>query len=75
MGYKHIAINERESIMLGFTKGLPLSQIVSQLQRNKSTISREIRRNSTLGNYTATMLKNCMKTKEKIARCRKNYLT
>lgn len=71
MGYKHITINERESIMLGLTKGLPLSQIANQLQRNKSTISREIRRNSTLGNYTANNAQKLYEDKRKNCKMQK----
>lgn len=44
--YKHLSTKEREIILCGITKGNSLSRIAKELGRNKSTISRELRRNA-----------------------------
>ena len=44
--YKHLTIEERENILLMSAEGKNLSEMGRKLGRNKSTISREIRRNS-----------------------------
>ena len=46
MSYKHLNIVERERILIYLTQGLSLCQIAKLLGRNKSTISRELARNS-----------------------------
>ena len=53
MGYNHFTILERENLMLWFSMGLSISQIAKNLARNKSSISREIKRNSKDNNYIA----------------------
>ena len=45
MSYKHITINERCCIVEYLNLGWNLSKIAKELNRNKSTISREIKRN------------------------------
>jgi IS30 family transposase len=45
MRYKHLNIIEREKILLNFAKGLSISEIAKIVGRNKSTISRELKRN------------------------------
>lgn len=52
MGYKHLTIKEKESILVGLEKGLNLSQIALSLRRNRSTISREIKRGSINNQYS-----------------------
>lgn len=44
MSYKHITINERCCIIEYLNLGWSLSKIAKELNRNKSSISREIRR-------------------------------
>ena len=46
MSYKHLSITEREKIAIYQAMGLSLCQIAKLLGRNKSTISRELNRNS-----------------------------
>ena len=53
MSYKHITINERCCIVEYLNLGWSLSKIAKELNRNKSSISREIRRNYLNGKYTA----------------------
>lgn len=44
--YKHLTLFERERIMFFKAKGYKITQIAEKLGRNKSTISRELKRNS-----------------------------
>lgn len=44
--YNHISTIEREIILCGIAKGLSISKIPIGLGRNKSTISRELKRNT-----------------------------
>lgn len=46
MSYKHLSITERELLLIHLTQGKSLCQIAKILGRNKSTISRELARNS-----------------------------
>ena len=46
MSYKHITINERCCIVEYLNLGWSLSKIAKELNRNKSSISREIKRNN-----------------------------
>ena len=46
MSYKHLSITERERILFYSAQDLSLCQIAQLLGRNKSTISRELKRNS-----------------------------
>ena len=46
--YKHLSSEERDKIAVLRAKGLPLRDIAEIIGRNKSTISRELQRNSTL---------------------------
>ena len=50
MGYKNLSITEREKILIHRAKGMSLYQIAKKLVRNKSTISRELKRNA--GEYS-----------------------
>lgn len=51
--YNHLSINERESLLILSNSGKNISQIAIILGRNKSTISRELKRNSINSNYSA----------------------
>lgn len=51
MTYKHLTIHERCSIALYLSDGIPVKKIANLLQRNESTIRREIKRNSDSGVY------------------------
>ena len=53
MNYKHITTNERCCIANFLSLGLSLRKIAKHLNRNVSTISREVKRNSTNGKYIA----------------------
>ncbi len=53
MSYKHITINERCCIVEYLKLGWSLSKIARELNRDKSSISREIKRNNLNGKYTA----------------------
>lgn len=53
MSYKHITINERCCIVEYLNLGWSLSKIAKELNRNKSSISREIKRNNLNGKYSA----------------------
>lgn len=70
--YKHLSTKEREIILCGITKGLSLSKIAKELGRNRSTISREIRRNaeekfyspSTAQRFYSNRRRNCCPRKK-----------
>lgn len=49
--YKHLTPNERDLILKFLTLDYSISKIAKELNRNKSTISREIHRNSIDGEY------------------------
>ena len=51
MSYKHITINKRCCIVEYLNLGWSLSKIAKELNRNKSSISREIKRNNLNGIY------------------------
>ena len=53
MNYKHITINERCCIANFLGLGWSIRKIAKHLNRNASTISREVKRNSTNGKYLA----------------------
>lgn len=44
--YKHLNINERENLLLLLGEGKTIREIAREMGRDKSTISREIARNS-----------------------------
>ena len=53
MNYKHITINERCCIANFLELGWSIRKIAKHLNRNASTISRKIRKNSINGKYLA----------------------
>lgn len=48
--YNHLTIEEQETILVMQTKGDSIRNILTALDRLPSTVSREIRRNTTLQN-------------------------
>ena len=72
MSYKHLSIVEREKILFYLAQDLSLCQIAKLLGRNKSTISRELKRNS--GEYLPSKAQaNYHKRRKKS--CRHKLLT
>lgn len=53
--YKHITPEEREKILLLSSQNYSITSIADSLGRNKSTISRELSRNSRHGTYSAVL--------------------
>ena len=51
--YKHLSTKERESLLVLRKIGKTITEIAKELNRSKSTISRELKRNSTEGEYSA----------------------
>ena len=52
--YTHLSLEERATIGLYYNKGLSLGEISKEVGRDKSTLSRELRRNSNQQTYVAT---------------------
>ncbi len=52
MSHKHFTIDERESILESLARGLMKSEIAKKLGRARSSVSREINRNSIEGKYS-----------------------
>lgn len=65
--YRHYTIEEREETMCLLRQGKSISEIARALNRSKSTVSREIRRNSCKKFYRASTADR--KSKERRARC------
>lgn len=70
MSYKHLIIIEREMLMKYLAQGYSLCKIAKLLGRNKSTISRELKRNpgdysssKAQANYERRRKKSCPKKK------------
>lgn len=68
--YKHLSINERESILRMLASGKSISEIGYALARTKSTISRELRRNG-YGYYSAVDAQNRYRKRRR--RCRRKH--
>lgn len=51
--YKHLTPEEREKILLLLSKNYSITYIAAAIGRNKSTVSRELSRNSIAGMYSA----------------------
>lgn len=49
--YQHLTLLERENILFLSATGYSITQIAKKMNRNKSTISREFHRNSSIGGY------------------------
>ena len=50
--YHHLTILEREKLAIYHAQGLSITKIAARLNRNKSTISRELMRNRIKEDYT-----------------------
>lgn len=70
--YHHLSIKERESIWEFHLKGVSQRKIAKILERNVSTISRELNRNSTRRNYRPSEAQE--KYQHRRTRCRRRYL-
>ncbi|WP_261867967.1 IS30 family transposase [Budvicia aquatica] len=53
--YRHLTIFEREKIMLWHEQGKSINYIAFQLNRHKSTVSRELKRNTIIPQYSACL--------------------
>ncbi len=51
--YKHLTPEEREKILILYTQEYSISSIAKRINRNKSTVSRELSRNAVNGVYSA----------------------
>ena len=56
--YNHLTINEREKILFFYAKGYSISKIAKEINRNKSTISRELCRNKINNEYSPSNAQN-----------------
>ena len=56
--YNHLTINDREKILFFYAKGYSISKIAKEINRNKSTISRELRRNKINNEYSPSNAQN-----------------
>lgn len=70
--YKHLTPKERESLLYFLAKGYSVSKIAKELCRNKSTISRELRRNTDNGTYFPSSAQDQYRERRK--KCRKKKL-
>lgn len=69
--YNHLTPYEREIIMISYYKGKTITQIAKELNRNKSTISRELKRNIVNNEYSAFEATNLYKKRRIACRPRK----
>ena len=58
MGYRHFTIEERESILSFLSQGITQTEMAKNLNRNKGSISRELRRNVIYGKYSPSFAQN-----------------
>ena len=72
--YNHLTINEREKILFFYAKGYSISKIAKEINRNKSTVSRELRRNETNNEYSPSKAQNLYKKRRKNVNLKKNCL-
>lgn len=70
--YKHLTRDERESLLFYVAKGYSITEIARELGRSKSTISRELRRNSVNGKYLPSRAEAQYQKRRK--KCRKKKL-
>lgn len=64
MKQKHLTIEERESILVFLSLGETNEQIARRINRHKSTITREIQRNSVNGKYSASLAQSLYKERK-----------
>lgn len=55
MGYNHFTIDERESILSFLALGFSKAEMARKLNRNRSSIGREIKRNTVNGKYSPSL--------------------
>ena len=65
MSHTHFNIEERESILKHITQWISINKIATLLGRNKSSISRELKRNSTNGFYSLSRAQNLYQNNRK----------
>ncbi|MBR6917466.1 MAG: IS30 family transposase [Clostridia bacterium] len=70
--YKHFSIEERESLLILKKTGKNITEIAAILKRNKSSISRELKRNSIDGDYSACAAEASYKERRK--NCKRHKL-
>lgn len=66
--YKHLNTDEREKIMVLLSLGKSISAIAKALNRHRSTIFREIKRNGGDNGYSANKANDRYKTKRRLCR-------
>ena len=69
--YKHITPEEREKILILHSKELSITAIANSIGRNKSTVSRELSRNTVDGNYSAVSAQAAYEQRRKSCRPKK----
>ena len=69
--YKHFSIEERESLLVLKKSGKKVTEIAKALKRNKSSVSRELKRNSINGEYSACAAEAAYKERRKNSKRRK----
>jgi len=72
--YKHLTIEEREFILCGIISGKPLSKVAEGIGRNKSTVSRELKRNLVSDEYSPSHAQNFYSQRRKRCCPRKKLL-
>lgn len=70
--YTHFTTEERESLLILKKIGKSITEIAKELNRSKSTISRELKRNSVKGIYSACVADAAYKARRK--RCKRHKL-
>ena len=70
--YTHFTTEERESLLILRKIGKSITEIAKELNRSKSTISRELKRNSEKGVYSACAAEALYKARRK--RCKRHKL-
>lgn len=69
--YNHLTIKEREKLMSFRAKGFSITQIAQELGRHKSTISRELRRNSKEEDYSPSAAQDNYKQRRQHCKAQK----
>ena len=69
--YKHITPEEREKILVLRSKNFCIAAIANSIGRNKSTVSRELKRNTVYGNYSAIYAQEAYEKRRKSCRPKK----
>ena len=66
--YKHLTLEEREKLLYFSAKGYSVTEIAKELGRDKSTISRELRRNCSGGQYLPSSAQQMYSKRRKACR-------